>query len=368
MDVATPSCELERLFPQYHIAPLDKRLLEQAQKRLDSLTKPPGSLGRLEELAQRLYAMRGQMPLSVSPALMLTVAADHGIAAQRVSPFSQAVTRQMVMNFLQGGAAVNALCTCGGMDLRVVDAGCCGGPLKAHPMLLGRRLGNGTADMSKGPAMSRETCLEALRIGIELAHDAARQGYACLGVGEMGIANTTVAAALYCSLLGLDPQDMAGPGAGAGPEMMLHKAAVIKTAMAANARALTSSDPLAILAAVGGFEIAVMCGILLGAGIERLPVLVDGFICGAAYAAALAFAPQLAEYAILAHVSAEPGHIRAMARLGQEPLLHLGLCLGEGTGAVLAWQLLRGAAACFNDMATFAAAGVNAETVHRIEL
>ncbi|MDO5484190.1 MAG: nicotinate-nucleotide--dimethylbenzimidazole phosphoribosyltransferase [Desulfovibrionaceae bacterium] len=360
---------LGRLFPQYSIMPLEVYWLDRAQRRLDSLTKPPGSLGRLEELARRLFAMReGQMPLCVAPALMLTVAADHGVAAQRVSPFPQAVTRQMVMNFLHGGAAINALCACNGMDLRVVDAGCAGGPFPAHEMLLECRLGDGTADMSLGPAMSREQCHQAVLAGLELARDAARRGYACLAVGEMGIANSTAATALYCALLGFTPAEMAGPGAGAAPPRVRHKANVVARALHVNAAALATGDPLDALAAVGGFEIAVICGIMLGAGVERLPVLVDGFICGAAYAAALALAPQLADYAVLAHASAEPGHAAAMRRLGQEPLLDLGLRLGEGTGAALAWQLLRGAAAFFNDMATFSTAGVSADVSDRVDL
>ena len=363
---------LQRHFPACQVSSLEPCWLQRAQQRLDSLTKPQGSLGRLEALARRLYAMRqGQLPLQVSPALMLTVAADHGVAAQRVSPFPQAVTRQMVMNFLQGGAAVNALCSCAGMDLRVVDAGCIGGPFPPHPMLLDRHLGEGTADLSKGPAMSRKTCLAAIRNGMALAREAAGQGYACLAVGEMGIANTTAATALYCALLQLAPEAVAGPGAGARPEMVRRKATVVSQALTLHAATIANGDPIGILAALGGFEIAVICGIMLGAGMERLPVLVDGFICGAAYAVALALAPAVADYAILAHASAEPGHAAVMKFLAREaeqaPLLQLGLRLGEGTGAVLAWQLLRGAAAFFNEMATCDTAGVSAQPGDRID-
>ena len=317
---------------------------------------------------------RGELPLSVSPALMLTVAGDHGVAAQGVSPFPQAVTRQMVMNFLHGGAAVNVLCRCGGLDLRVVDAGCAGGPFTPHPMLLDRRLGDGTADMSRGPAMSRETCLNGLRRGVDLAAEAAGRGYRCLGTGEMGIANSTAGTALYCALLGLDPDALTGPGAGSDPAMVRHKAGIVREALRVNASLLASGDPVDILAAVGGFEIAVMSGIMLGAAAQRLPVLVDGFICSAAYAAALAICPALADYAVLSHASAEPGHSPALSRLahdgaapdgGGEPLLHLGMRLGEGTGGALAYHLLRGAAAIYNDMATFDAAGVTATEADR---
>ena len=366
----------ERLFPGVRIERPQREHLKAAQAHLDNLTKPRGSLGRLEELARRLYAMRrGELPLSVSPALMLTVAGDHGVAAQGVSPFPQAVTRQMVMNFLRGGAAVNVLCRCAGMDLRVVDAGCAGGPFAPHPMLLDRRLGDGTADMSRGPAMSREACLSGLRRGMELAAEAAGRGYRCLATGEMGIANSTAGTALYCALLGLEPDSVTGPGAGSDPVMVRHKAGIVREALRVNAPLLSSGDPVDILAAVGGFEIAMMSGVMLGAAARRLPVLVDGFICGAAYAAALAICPALADYAVLSHASAEPGHSPALARLphaetaperGGEPLLRLGMRLGEGTGGALAYHLLRCAAAIYNDMATFDAAGVTATEADRI--
>lgn len=369
--ISFTSAELEALFPGLRIEAVRREDLDAAQAHLDNLTKPRGSLGRLEELAARLYAMSGgRLPLSVSPALMLTVAGDHGVAAQGVSPFPQAVTRQMVMNFCNGGAAVNVLCRCGGLDLRVVDAGCAGGPFAPHPMLLDRRLGDGTADMSRGPAMSRETCLHGLRLGLELAAVAAREGYRCLGTGEMGIANSTAGTALYCALLGLEPEDITGPGAGSDPAMVRHKAGIVREALRVNAAALASGDPVTILAAVGGFEIAIMSGIMLGAAAQRLPVLVDGFICSAAYVAALAICPDLAGYAVLSHASAEPGHGPALARLDSgmsggmsgEPLLHLGMRLGEGTGGALACHLLRCAAAVYNDMATFSSAGVEERT------
>ena len=333
----------------------------EAQARLDSLTKPQGSLGRLEELARRLYALRGERPLRVAPAVMLTVAGDHGVAAQKVSPFPQDVTRQMVHNFLRGGAAVNALCAASGMDLYVVDAGCAGGPFAPHPLLLDRRLGDGTADMSRGPAMSRKTCLEGLRRGVTLARELAARGYRCLGLGEMGIANSTAGAALTCALLHLSPEAMAGPGAGADPAMVRHKATVLHQALTANAGLLDEGDAVDALAALGGFELTLMAGLLLGAAAERLPVLVDGFICTAACVAALGIAPEAAPAVFLSHASAEPGHARmtaALADLLPAPLLRLDMRLGEGTGGAVAYNLLRCAAAVFNDMATFDEAGV----------
>lgn len=213
--------------------------------------------------------------------------------------------------------------------------------------------------------MSRATCLEGIQIGVALAAEAADQGCRCLAVGEMGIANSTAAAAVYCALLGLAPEAVVGPGAGSEPEMVRHKTEIVRQALAVNAPVLRAGDPLDALAAVGGFELTIMSGIMLGGAARRLPVLVDGFISSAAYAAALAVRPALAEYAVLSHASAEPGHSRALARLGEacpgafQPLLDLGMRLGEGTGAALAYHLLRSAAAVYNDMATFSAAGVS---------
>lgn len=369
VDLTSKPLDLDHILPGLRIEALRREDLDAAQAHLDNLTKPRGSLGRLEDLARRLFAMHAQRTsgaetLAVSPALMLTVAADHGVAAQGVSAYPQAVTRQMVQNFLDGGAAVNALCGVCGMDLRVVDAGCAGGPFAPHEILLDRRLGDGTSDMSQGPAMSRETCLKGLRMGVDLARDCARRGYQCLGVGEMGIANSTAGTALYCALLHLAPEAVSGPGAGSDPAMVRHKAAVVRQALEVNAALLQSGDAVDILSAVGGFEIALLSGIMLGAAGQRLPVLVDGFICSAAYAAAVRICPALRDYAILSHASAEPGHALALARLDngapeQRPFLDLGMRLGEGTGAALAYNLLRCAAAVYNEMATFDTAGVS---------
>lgn len=352
----------DEILPGLLIPPLLQEDLDTAQAHLDSLVKPLGSLGRLEELAVRLYAMSGgKKPISVNPAVMLTVAGDHGVAAQGVSPFPQSVTRQMVQSFFSGNAGVNILCRVSGMDLRVVDAGCVGGRYPAHPILIERRLGDGAADISQGPAMSRKTCLMGLRMGVELAHDLADEGYRCLGVGEMGIANSTAGTAVYCALLHLDPEKMTGPGAGADPVMVRHKSGVVRRALEVNAAQL-QGDAVDILAAVGGFEIVLMAGLMLGAASQRLPVLVDGFICSSAYVAALQICPQLKDYAILSHSSAEPGHACALSQLGDKthnnPLLHLGLRLGEGTGGAVAYHLLRCAAAIYNDMGIRIPAGI----------
>lgn len=353
---------LTELFRQ--ILPMNTALLPQAQAHLDNLTKPQGSLGQLENVAARLFSIQqGQRPLSANPARMYTVAGDHGVVEENVSPFPQAVTRQMVQNFLAGGAAINVLCRSVGMQLEVVDAGCAGGPFPAHPQLREVRCGDGTANFTKGPAMSRDACVEALLHGAQLAAEAAAAGCRTVGAGEMGIANTTPATALFCALLHLEPEAVAGPGAGAGPDMVRHKAAVVRRALAANKAALDSKDPLHILAALGGFEIAVMAGIMLGGARHGLAVLVDGFISTAAFTAARALCPPVADYCFLCHASAEPGYAGITHALGgQQPLLHLGLRLGEGTGAALALPLLRAAADIFNYMATFDQAGVTGTT------
>ena len=351
------------------ILPLDEARLAQAQARLDGLAKPRGSLGRLEEIALRLACLRH--PCEVAPAVIFTCAADHGVAEELVSPFPQSVTRAMVENFLQGGAAINALTGAAGMDLAVVDAGCRGGAF-ADPSVINLRLGDGTANLAKGPAMDVETCLKGLASGCRLAGDWIARGWRCLGIGEMGIANTTPATALYCQLLGLAPKEAAGPGTGADPAMVARKAEVVARALHVNRDRLSAQtkqglpDPVAALACLGGFEIALMAGIVLGSASLQVPVLIDGFIASAAYACAVLAAPACADYAFVAHASAEPGHQPAMERLARltphpawgRPLLHLGMRLGEGTGAAMAYPLLKGACALYANMASLADVGV----------
>lgn len=360
---------LAEIFPDQNFEPVDKDLLAEAKDHLNQLTKPVGSLGELETAAMRLYAIeRGRMPIRVDPALLYTAAGDHGVAGQSVSPFPQAVTRQMVLNFLDGGAAVNALCRSGRMNLKIIDAGCGGAPFAPHPLLIDRRMGSVTNDISKEPAMSRETCIGVLRAGLALACQAAQDGFAVIATGEMGIANSTVASALYCAYLGLSPQDMAGPGAGAGSAMIARKRQIIEQALQTHSQVVKDGDPLQILAALGGFEIVILAGIMLGCAAQKLPFLVDGYICTSAFAAARAFYPQVADYAFLTHISAEPGYKHALSKmdLPQRPLLDLGLRLGEGTGCALALGILRGAAAVFNEMATLQSAGVAATVKDRI--
>jgi len=344
---------------QAAIRPVDTALFAVAKAHLDNLTKPRGSLGRLEELAMRLFAIGGGRAPAVDPARIYVCAGDHGVAAEGVSLYPQDVTRQMVLNFLNGGAGINVLAKTAGVDLKVVDAGCLGDPFPPHPAFAGARVASGTADMAKEPAMRREVCEKALLLGVSLAGEAAAEGIKALGTGDMGIANTTPSTALYCAFLGLTPEDVTGPGTGLSAEGVRRKAAVVRRALDLHRDVIAAGDALGILAALGGLEIACLAGLILGAAAYRLPVALDGFISTAAYVVARGLAPAVADYAVLSHASAEPGYAAIMRALGAAPVLDLGLRLGEGTGAALALVLMRAGANIYNDMATFAAAGVS---------
>lgn len=356
------------------IAPVNQAHAREAQDHLDNLTKPKGSLGRLEELAVRaLCAQRsreerlGLSPdrLTVAPGRILTIAGDHGVAGpdgENVSLFPQAVTRQMVANFLAGGAAVSVLARTAGMDLVVVDAGVAGDDFPEAEGLVRGKVRPGTANLAKEAAMSESECLKALALGMDLARQAAADGCCVLGIGDMGIGNTTASTALYCAYLGLDPAAVTGPGTGLDPKGVAHKAQVVAKALALHKDAVASGDALAVLAALGGLEIAALAGAVLGAAAQGLLVLVDGFIATAAFAAAWKTCPAVKDWCVFSHASAEPGHAAVLRAVDAEPLLDLGMRLGEGTGAALAFMLLRASADIYNNMATFAGAGVSTST------
>jgi nicotinate-nucleotide--dimethylbenzimidazole phosphoribosyltransferase len=341
------------------IRPLDRSLEAKAQAKLDNLTKPRGSLGRLEELALKLCLIQGTLGPSADPARAYTVAGDHGVAAEGVSLYPSEVTRQMVLNFVAGGAAINVLARAAGAELYVVDAGCAGGGFPPHERLVQGKVAAGTANLAQGPAMSAAQCRAAVELGISLADRAAADGVRTLLTGDMGIANTTPSTALYCALFGLDPAEMTGPGTGLDSAGVGRKAAVVRGALALHAGVVAGRDPLAVLAALGGLEIACLAGLVLGGAQNRQAVLVDGFISTAAYAVAARLCPPVADFCFLSHASAEPGYARAVRELGQRPLLDLGLRLGEGTGAALALFLLRCGAKILGEMASFEAAGVS---------
>jgi nicotinate-nucleotide--dimethylbenzimidazole phosphoribosyltransferase len=341
------------------IRPVDPALGLRVQARLDAKTKPPGSLGRLEALAVRLAAARGVEVPELPVKAVVVMAADHGVTAEGVSAYPAEVTAQMVANFAHGGAAINALARTAGAEVVVVDMGV-RAPV-ALPGVLSRRIGPGTGNLAVEAAMSRAQAVAALEAGIALVHELADRGVTLLAAGEMGIGNTTAAAALAACLLGEPPEALVGRGTGVDDAGLRRKAQVIGRGLALHApavRAAGAEGPLEALARLGGFELAGMAGLCLGAAERRLPLLVDGFISSAAALAATRLAPAVAGYLVLAHRSAEAGHRRVVEALGIEPLLDLGLRLGEGTGAALAMPLCEAAIRVLREMATFADAGV----------
>ena len=327
-----------------------------AQQRLDQLTKPPGSLGRLEELARRLAEITGTCPPAVAHPVVFTLAADHGVAAEGVSAYPQAVTAQMVMNFLGGGAAVNVLARHAGARVVVADLGVAS-PLPGDPGLVSRRIGPGTRNMAREPAMSRAEAEAAIEAGIALVEDERPRGLDLIGTGEMGIGNTSAASALVSVFTGAPVAEVTGPGTGLGAEARRRKALVIERSLAVNRP--DRRDPLDALAKVGGFEIAGLVGVILAGAAHRVPVFLDGFIATAAALVAVALEPAARHALIASHRSAEPGHRHALATLALEPYLDLGLRLGEGTGAALAIGLARASVAILTEMATFTSAGVS---------
>jgi nicotinate-nucleotide--dimethylbenzimidazole phosphoribosyltransferase len=338
------------------IHPPDPRWIDDARQRQLELTKPPGSLGRLETVANQLVAIRGSFAITASRPRIVVFAADHGVCEEGVSAYPQEVTAQMVLNFLRGGAAINAFARSGGIELKVVDAGVAT-PLPTSSELISRRVAAGTRNFCKGPAMTEVEMIKALDLGIELACDSASAGCDLLGIGEMGIGNTTSASAIAAALLREDPKALVGCGTGADVACMARKRSAIERSLALHAASL--GNPLGILRCVGGFEIAAMCGFCLGAARRRIPVVMDGFIATAAAAVGTRCCAASAGYLFASHRSAEPGHAPILRMLGQEPLLDLGMRLGEGTGAALAIKLIQAAVSAFTEMATFTDAGVS---------
>jgi nicotinate-nucleotide--dimethylbenzimidazole phosphoribosyltransferase len=321
---------------------------------LDAKTKPRGSLGRLEDLAVRVAAIRGtETPGPLRSAVVLA-AADHGVAARGVSAYPQEVTGQMLANFASGGAAICVLARCAEAELRVFDLGVAS-PV-AHPAVRDLRVGSGTADITRGPAMSREQASQALASGRAVAAELAADGIGVVALGEMGIGNTTSAAALAAALLPADSEATCGRGTGLDDEGLGRKVEAVRAALAANRP--DPADGAGTLAALGGFEIGFLAGAALGASEHRLVVVLDGFITAAAALVAERIAPGARDAMIAAHLSPEPGHRLVLDELGLEPLLDLGLRLGEGSGAALALPLVRAALAILDEMATFEGAGV----------
>jgi nicotinate-nucleotide--dimethylbenzimidazole phosphoribosyltransferase len=342
------------------IPPLDTACLAQARARHNTLTKPPGSLGVLEELGIRLAGMAGRCPPPV-PArkAILLFAADHGVVAQGVSAYPKEVTPQMVLNILRGGAAISVLARQSGARLCVVDAGMAEGLDNAVGLVQGR-IGPGTADMSLGPAMSPEQAAASLDLGVRVASTEIGRGLDIVACGEMGIGNTTPATAIVCAVCGRAPADIAGPGTGLERGAVQRKAGVIARALERNRP--DPKDALDVLAKIGGFEIGAMAGAMLAAAAARLPVVLDGLIATAAALVGVTLDPALRGYLVAGHRSVEPAHTAALEHLGLRPVLDLDMRLGEGTGAALAFGIVEAAARVLGEMATFAQAGVSGAT------
>jgi nicotinate-nucleotide--dimethylbenzimidazole phosphoribosyltransferase len=341
------------------IVPVGTDRLAEIQAHLDDLTKPPGSLGRLEELVSRYCLIRETTMPGVPRKRICCFAGDHGVAGEGVSAFPREVTPQMVLNMLAGGAAVNVLARHAGAELRVVDMGVADPLTAASPDLVRRKIADGTASIADGPAMSLEQAETAIMAGVNLACAAADDGVELLGTGEMGIANTTPATALFVAYLGCDTREMTGRGTGIDDERLTRKIDVINRALVVNRARLDS--PLHTLAALGGYEIAGICGLILGAAARRIPVVVDGFISTAGALAASRLCPAAADYLFFSHCSEERGHRRALEEMNSRPLLDLAMRLGEGTGAALAMTLVDASIRIYNEMATFSSAGVSGE-------
>ncbi len=336
------------------IAAPDAVVMAAARERQAQLTKPPGSLGRLEELGITLAAMQGTQQPRMDKIWITVFAGDHGVVAEGVSAFPQVVTAEMVRNFARGGAAISVLAREWGARLEVVNVGTVQ-PLEDLPGVVEARVGPGTANFVHQPAMTVEQLDEALAAGHDAAERAAINGARLFIGGEMGIGNTTSATALACSLLDLPAARLAGPGTGLDAAGVSHKALVIERALAHQ----RSNQPLTALQRLGGFEIAALVGAYLRCGQLGVPALVDGFITTAAALVAVRRRPELAAWLFYAHRSAEPGHRRLLETLEAQPLLELEMRLGEGSGAAVAMPILRAAAALHTGMATFAEAGVS---------
>lgn len=334
----------------------DLNAASQVRAALNKKTMPLGALGRLEELAESLAGMTGKCGPAFPSKAVLVAAADHGVAAQGVSAYPPEVTAQMVLNFLGGGAGINVLARQAGAKVLVVDAGVNAEPFEAHPSFLDLRVGRGTADMSRGPAMRPEQARACLDAGRKAVDQLVADGLDILATGDMGIGNTTASTAIAAALLQRPLEELTGRGTGLSVELWKKKMSVIQAALDLNRP--DPKDPLDVLAKVGGFEIGLLAGAMLEASRRRIPVLIDGFISGAAALLAASLEPECRNFMIASHQSVEIGHRHILERLGLRPYLNLELRLGEGTGAALCFHLVDAACLILKEMATFESAGV----------
>ncbi len=337
------------------VPPLDQNTMNQARTRQQQLTKPPGSMGHLEEIAIHMAGITHQARPIIQRKAVIIMAADHGVTAEGVSAYPSEVTPQMVLNFLHGGAAINALALHAGAEVVVVDIGVA--EEIQHPDLLSRKVMSGTANMVQGPAMTRAQAQAAINVGMDVAISLIQQGVDMLATGEMGIGNTTASSAITAVLAQVPVQLVTGRGTGIDDAQLAHKVAIIERAIAKNSPDAT--DPLDVLAKVGGLEIAGLVGVILAAATHSVPVVIDGFISGAAALVATQLVPAVRDYLFAGHVSVESGHHVILEQLKLSPILELNLRLGEGTGAVLAMTIIDAALRMHREMATFADAGVS---------
>ncbi len=343
------------------IGPVDETAMTEARRRSDMLTKPAGSLGRLEEIAQQIGGITRLPRPRICQKAIFTLAGDHGVAVEGVSAYPQDVTAQMVLNFLRGGAAINVLARLAGARVVVADFGVAA-PLEPDPALVSCRIGPGTRNMRQEIAMTRDQAARAVEAGIGLVGEAdlagpGDHGVPLAGTGDMGIANTTAASAITAAVTGRAVEEVTGRGTGIDDDALGRKIRVIEEAVATHRP--DRSDGLDVLSKVGGFEIGGLAGVILGAAARRIPVVIDGFVSGAAALIAAILCPQVKPYLFAAHRSAERGHGAALDWLGLTPILDLGMRLGEGTGAALAMLVIEGACRILDEMATFGEAGVS---------
>lgn len=339
----------------HSVKPADQSWIAAAQAKHLSLTKPPGSLGVLEAVGTRLAGIAKTTSFKGLIKRIYVVAGDHGVVDEGVSAYPREVTAQMVKNFLSGGAAINVLARHGGIELVIVDAGVRDDFLQ-QANLISEKIVYGTSNFINGPAMTPEQAEHSILVGTRLSSKARKEGVTLLGIGEMGIGNTTPASAITAVLTNLPVAKVTGRGTGIDDARLAHKITSIERAIEINSP--DRANPLDVLAKVGGAEIGVMAGIILGAAVERVPVVSDGFIATAAAALALALCPRVQDYLFLSHLSPEPGHVALVESIEIKPLLHLDMRLGEGTGAALAMHLIEASAKLLTEMATFDSAGI----------
>jgi len=353
---------MTNLKTSYPIKPLNQQAISEATSRLNNLVKPPGSLGELEAITQKLAGISGQLFYDTSKRCVIIMASDNGVIEEGVAAAPQIVTYTQTINFTRGITGLTTLAKQFNSDIVIVDVG-----INAdinHPMVINKKIRKSTSNIANGPAMSYDEAMQAVLVGIETAMQAAKDGYKILGAGEMGIGNTTTSAAVLSALTGLPPEQVTGKGAGLKEEAYRHKIKTVQKALDLNKPSPT--DPLDVLAKVGGFDIAAMAGLYIGGAHMEIPVVIDGFISTVAALVAVKINPLVKEYMFASHASVEPGYIHASQALSLKPCLHLNMRLGEGSGCPIMFAIIDAACATMRDMATFEEANIEEEYLDKI--